>query len=470
MQVPIINGVYADSASPDFRTSYPRNYVPVPKDTGISGGYLRPADGIEAVGTGPGVDRGGINWNGVVYRVMGSKLCRVDVDGVATTLGDVGSDGRQVTMDYSAERLAIASAGSLFYWDGSALVQVTDVDLGLVLDVMHLAGYFITTDGTHIVVTELTDPTSINPLKYGSAEVDSDPILAVDRLRNEAYALGRYTIEAFQNVGGENFPFQRIDGAQVMKGVIGTHAYTELSDTFYFMGSGRKEAPAVYVMTPGSAQKISTREVDLILGEFTEEQLSGAVMETRVEKHHQHVMLHLPDRCMVFDVTASQALGSPVWFQLDSGVVSRARYRARNLVWAYDRWNVGDPTSPALGVYTSATAAHYGQTVGWEFGVQVLYAEGNDAIVHDMELVALTGRVPLGTDPVVWTSYSHDGETWSLERAVGVGKIGERGKRIAWRHQGRLRNWRVQRFRGSSDAPIAPVRLELQLEPLRLKG
>lgn len=470
MQVPIISGIYTDSQSPDFRTSYPRNLVPVPKDSGISGGYLRPADGIVSVGSGPGVDRGGISWRGVVYRVMGTKLCRVDVDGTVTVLGDVGGDGGQVTLDYSAERLAIASGGNLFYWDGTTLVQVTDIDIGNVEDVMHLAGYFMTTDGTHLIVTELTDPTSVNPLKYGSAEVDSDRIMAVDRLRNEAYALGRHTIEAFQNVGGEFFPFQRIDGAQVMKGVIGTYAYTELSDTFYFMGSGRKEAPAVYVMVPGSAQKISTREIDQIIAEFTEEQLSGVVMETRVEKNHQHVMVHLPDRCMVYDVTASQALSSPVWFQLDSGSVTSARYRARNFVWAYDRWNVGDPTSPILGVMSSELSTHHGSSIGWEFGSQVLYNDGNDAQVHDIELVCLPGRVPLGADPVVWTSYSHDGQTWSQELPISAGKQGDREKRIAWRRQGRMRQWRLQRFRGTSDAHLAVSRLELQLEPLKVKG
>lgn len=68
MQIPILSGTFAD-VSPDYRTSYPRNLVPVPKDTGVSEGYLRPADGIVALGTGPGVDRGGINWNGVLYRV-----------------------------------------------------------------------------------------------------------------------------------------------------------------------------------------------------------------------------------------------------------------------------------------------------------------------------------------------------------------------------------------------------------------
>jgi len=214
MQIPILNGIFADNG-PDLRTSYPVNLVPVPKQSGISAGFLRPGDGIVANGTGPGIDRGGINWNGVCYRVMGTKLVTVSSNGAVTVLGDVGGPiNTLVTMDYSFDRLAIASGGRLYYWNSAlGLVQVTDPDLGVVLDVVWVDGYFMTTDGTNLIVTELSDPTQVNPLKYGSSEVDPDPVVALLKLRNEVYALNRNTIEVFDNVGGEFFPFQRIDGA-----------------------------------------------------------------------------------------------------------------------------------------------------------------------------------------------------------------------------------------------------------------
>lgn len=469
MQVAILSGIYAEGASPDFRTSYPRNLVPVPKETGISGGYLRPADGVADAGSGPGICRGGINWNGALYRVLGTKLCRVGADGLVTDLGDVGSGG-QVTMDYSFDRLAVASGGRLYYWDGTTLTQVTDPDLGTVVDMQYISGYFMTTDGENLIVTELADPTQVDPLKYGSAEIDPDPVLAIDELRTEAYAFGRYSIEVFQNVGGTGFPFRRIDGAQVMKGVVGTHAYNALQDTFVFVGSGRGEAPGVYQMVPGNVAKVSTREVDEILAGFTEAQLSVTAVETRVDKHHQHVLIHLPDRCIVYDAMASKTMGVPVWFVLDSGLLHPSTYRARHFVWCYDRWNVADPLSARLGRMTPDVSTHYGAEIGWEFGTAVMYAEGLGAIVHDIELVTLPGRVALGMSPVVWTSHSDDGATWSQERPTPAGRQGQRAKRIAWRRQGQLRHWRVQRFRGTSDAHLSVVRLEVQIEPLNTKA
>lgn len=464
MQIPILNGIYVDQVA-DFRTSYPRNLVPVPKQTGISEGFLAPADGLQKDGDGPGIDRGAFNWKGQMYRVMGSKLCRIAADSSLLVLGDVGGSG-PVTMDESFDVLGIVSNGKLWYWDGTTLTSLDDPDAGTVIDARWIAGYWLITDGTTIAVTELNNRYEVNPLKYGSAEVDPDPIMAVDELRNEAYALGRYTIEVFQNVGGSNFPFQRIDGALVTRGIIGTHAYCQVGSTFAFLGSGKKEAPAVYLMASGDTQKLSTAEIDKILSGYTEAQLSTVVMEVRVYENHTSILMHLPDVCWVYDLSASSAVGEPVWYSQTSSVVGPGTYRARGLCWCYDRWNVGDPTGTAYGRFTQDTMEHYGQVVGWEFGTLIVYNEGQGAIVHELELVGTPGRVAFGANPVIWTSYSLDGETWSQERATAAGKQGERNKRIAWRKLGKMRLYRMQRLRGTSDARMSFARLEAQFEAL----
>jgi hypothetical protein len=471
MQVPILSGIKADQYG-EFREALPRNLVPVPMPQGISKGHLRPADGIVAFATGQGVDRGGIRWNDRCYRVSGSKLIRVDSSGSVQVLGDVGA-GDPVSMDYSFDRLAIASGGSLYYCTGASVQQVTDPDLGRVYDVIWQAGYFVTTDGTSIVVTDLSDPTSVNPLHYGSSEADPDPVMALGKLGLEIYALNRFSIEAFENVGGTGFPFQRIDSAHVSRGIIGRRAFCRMSDTFFFLGGGRGdsgvEPPSVYAMTPGNSEPIATREIDTILQSYTEAQLADVVMEARVERGHQSVHIHLPDRCLVYDLGASKALQQPVWYTLDSGVMEPAQYRGRGFVWCYDRWIVGDPSSAAIGVYSKDTSEHFGQVIGWEFGTMAVYAGGNDAIVLELELAALPGRVAFGKDPVIWTSYTLDGETWSQERAISCGKQGERQKRLMWRNQGKLSHYRMQKFRGTSDARVTFAALEMQIEPLQTR-
>jgi hypothetical protein len=466
MQIPIVNGIYTDN-TPELRTSYPVNLVPVPKQSGISNGFLRPGDGIVSNGTGPGIDRGGINWQGELYRVMGTKLVEINSAGTVTVLGDVGGPINQlVTFDYSFDELAIASGGRLYYWDGSTLTQVTDPDLGVVLDVVWVDGYFMTTDGEFLIVTELSNPLSVNPLKYGSSEVDPDPVVALLKLRNEIYALNRNTIEVFDNVGGELFPFARIDGAQIQKGCVGTQACCVFIERIAFLGSGRNEAPGIYVGAAAVTEKISTQEIDILLLDYTEAQLALVKLEARNDKNHQHLYVHLPDRTVVYDASASQALQTPVWFTLTTTLLGFAQYRARNLVWVYDKWTVGDPQSSNIGYLVQDIGSHWGQQIRWEFGTLIVYNESNGAIFNELELVSLTGSIALGKNPQISTSYSLDGKTYSQEKFISVGTIGNTKKRLAWFQQGHMRNWRIQRFRGDSDAHVSYVRLEAQIEAL----
>lgn len=466
MQIPILNGIYTDNG-PDFRTAYPVNLAPVPLANGIADGFLRPADGIIANGAGPGIDRGGINYDGVCYRVMGSKLVSISSTGVVTILGDVGNDNKNVTLDYSFDRLVIASNLNLFYWSPSlGLAQVTDPDLGVVLDTVWVDGYYMTTDGEFLVVTDLSDPFAVNPLKYGSSEVDPDPVVALLKLRNEIYALNRHTIEVFDNVGGDLFPFQRIDGAQIEKGVVGTHACCIYLETCAFLGGGFNEAPGIYLGANATANKISTQEIDTILLDYTEDQLSGVKLEARNERAHQYLYIHLPDRTLVFDGEATKALNQPVWFILTSSLVDYSQYRAQNFVWCYNKWLVGDPASSAIGYFDINVSTHWGANVRWEFGTTIIYNEGRGAIIQNLELVSLTGSVAFGTDPTINTSYSTDGQTWSQQKFINIGTAGERAKRLVWFQQGWMRNWRIQRFQGTSQAHMSFTRLEAAIEPL----
>ena len=478
MQIPILSGIFSDN-TPELRTSYPVNFVPVPKQSGISNGFLRPGDGIVANGTGPGIDRGGINWQGNLYRVMGTKLVEIDSAGTVTILGDVGGPITElVTFDYSFDVLAIASGGRLYYWipvnttatlvwnpTAPILRQVTDPDLGVVLDVVWVDGFFMTTDGQSLIVTELTNPMSVNPLKYGSSEVDPDPVVALLKLRNEVYALNRNTVEVFDNIGGELFPFARIDGAQLQKGVIGTQGCCVFIERIAFLGGGRNEAPGIYIGAAATTQKVSTQEIDNILLQYSEAQLALVKLEARNDKAHQHLYVHLPDQTLVYDAAASEALQTPVWFTLVSTLNGFAQYRARNMVWAYDKWLVGDPQSSNIGYLVQDTGHHWGQQVRWEFGTLIVYNESNGAIFNRLELVSLTGSVAIGKNPQISTSYSVDGKAYSQDRSISVGTTGS-NKRLTWFQQGHMRNWRIQRFRGDSDAHVSFIRLEAQIEPL----
>jgi hypothetical protein len=467
MQIPILNGIYSDFNA-NLRISYPKNMFPVPKNSGVSEGYLRPAYGIVPWNTNcSGICRGAINWNGTLYRVMGEYLVRYDKLGVETVIGSVGADNTPVTMDYSFDRLAIASASKFYYYDGVTLTQVTDPDLGIVKDFIWVDGYFMTTDGEFLVITELNNPEQVDPLKYGSSEVDPDPIVAIKKLINEPYAINRYSIESFDNVGGSGFPFRRIDGAKINRGAIGTHACCIYgSDSIAFLGGGRNESTAIWLAAGGSSAKLSTHEIDIIISQYSEEVLSQVELESVYDNNHLFLLIHLPDKTLVYDQSASSTIGEPAWHILSSTAFGENKYRARHFTRYYNKWIVGDTESNSIGYIDKSISTHWGEDIGWEFSTVILYNMNNSAIFHSLELTALTGRSEYGINPVIWTSYSKDGLTWSQERPIQVGKRGNYDKRIIWFNQGVLDTMRIQKFRGLSDSFLSILRLEANLEAL----
>ena len=461
VQVPILSGIVADGA--DFRTAFPVNLVPVPKSTGISEGYLRPAEGIITIANGGGANRGGYRWRGVHYRVMGNSLLAVAANGTFTTVGFIdGADW--TTFDESFDYLAINGGGKLYLYNGTTLTQVTDPDLGTSLDMVWVNGYFVSTDGAFLISSDINDPFSFNILRYESSEISPDPVVALQTLRNEIYALNRYTIEVFGAVQnpGTGFPFARIEGAQIMKGAVGSRACCEFMQALAFVGGGTNDPPSVWLGQSAQAAKLATRDIDAILREYTDTVLSTVVMESRPDLGHEFLYIHLPDQTLVYDGAASAALQQPIWHILKSD----AGYRARGFVWCYNQWNVADPFGTMIGKLTGDVGSHYGGHIGWEFATPIAYNEGRGAQVHDMELVALAGDIALGDDPLIATSYTLDGETWSQPRYVRAGRQGERTKRLTWTRQGMFMNWRVQRFQGDTRAHLSFARLEVQMEPL----
>lgn len=460
--IPLLSGISATETA-DFNIDYPRNLEPVPTDSGISKGYLRSTAGASLFAEGPGIDRGGINWNESLYRVMGTKLVQVTALGAVTVLGDVGGDGPAV-LDYGFDRLAIASGGKLYYWDGATLVQVTDTDLGTVVDMLWMTGYYVTTDGTYIIVTDLSDPTAVNPLKYGSAEEDPDMVVGLFKLRGELFAIGRYTIQPFDNTGGSLFPFSAIPTATIPVGAVGPHAKCAFYQTLAFTGSGRDEGLAVYLLDGGNALKISTRAIDDELAKVVDPE--SITMESRMSRDERRLLIHLPDKTLVYMANATRISGQPVWYIAASGLAMDQQYRLQNAVLCYGKWICGDTANAQLGELDEGVATQFGDGVGWQFDTMLIWNQTAGAIVHELELSGLPGRGGTGR-PVAFLSTSRDGETWSMERSSGIGRAGERTKRMQFQPHKRIRNYLGLRFRGNSDALAGFAGLDAKIEPLR---
>ncbi len=464
VQVNFLQGTFA-TQSGELGASLPINRDPIILDVGLSKISLRMAPGIVQLGAGlPGErDRGGLVWEGVHYRVLGSNLCTVAADGTVTVLGQIGNDDRPVVLDNSFDRLAICSDGALYYWDGATLTQVTDEDLGVSRDVVFLGGYWLSTDGTFIVASTLGNPFLWGPLRYGSAELDPDPVIGLARLRGELLTFGRFTLQVFKNVGGVGFPFANIPSASVERGAVGRDAIAYFVQTVAFVGGGKNEALGVHLATGGGTVKISTRQVEDALSLLTEAQSAELELESVVELDDDKLLLHLPDFTYVYFRRASEAAGEPIWCRRAAGSMMGRPYSTRRYV-LYEGRYVGGDENGRLGYWDYTTALQFGEVAGWQFDTLALVNPDGRAMVHDVTLKGAFGYA--GATGQVFRSFSFDGRNWSTERAAAVGRRGETTRMLQWRNGVRVDDWVIFRFRGADDGFASFSSLDLRIEPL----
>lgn len=463
-QVSIVSGIYVKGA--DYRQSYPVNYYPAVMSNGISKAYLRPSPGLVQFSTAPGADRGGLEFRGELYRVSGSRLIKVSPNAVVTDLGYIPGSGR-VSIARGFDRFCIVTAGKGFYYiPESGLVEITDPNFSMATDVVFLDGYFVFTDGDFIFPAELSDPLTFDPIKFGSAEIDSDPIQSLEVVRNELHAVGSTTVEIYQNVGGAGFPFQRVKGAVITKGSVGRNAAVEIEDGLFFVGGGREEAPSVYIGGGGSARRISTDEIDKLLQEYTPQQLATITIDTYSSEGCYFVAINVPDKTLCFDIWSSATAGMPLWHIRTAAGEGDTPWRCSQPVRVYGKWIGGDPNTGRLCEIRNDVATEYGEVVFREFSTPLSFVDGNGFIVHEMKIFGIPAPTQLAVNPKMSISISKNGVEYGTERWVMSGKRGDHNYSPVWRKIGRADKTMTARFRVVNDSLFTPSRLEARVEQL----
>lgn len=429
------------------------NWIPTAAESGaLSQNRLAQPLGLkELVDSGLGVNRGGLVMAGVPYFVNGTSLISVSASNVVTNHGTIVGTSR-VSMATNGRYLVIVVPGSTCYaYDNLnlTLLPITDIDFRLSSSVVFKDGYFVfsSSDGTVFFNSALNDPFAFDALDFGSAEINPDKITGLHVNHNELFVAGYDTIELFQNVGGSGFPFQRIAGANIQKGVRAPFSMVEFDNTFCFVGGGLNEKPAVWkVSGSSSAAKISTDAIDREIQKFTSDEIENAFALTFSDRGQFLALFTfestvIPSRTFVYNATASAYSGGNVWFELQTGVTDN-RFRVQSICHAYGKLIVGDSLSGKIGQLDYNTLDYYGSEI-WRRSITAPFAnEGLPIFAGTFEATFESG-VGLtsgnGSDPQVVMDYSDTGgRTFTDGVSRSIGKIGEYGQRSVWTRQGRF--------------------------------
>ena len=462
VQIPLIKGDKI-GVETDYRDALPVNFYAVAREIHGVGGYMIEYPGLTQLADGSGIDRGA-NYNERLsqqYRVSGTKLISVSATGVVTELGDIpgASQARMIGL-YSFNTQGIIADGRFFLYDPvGGFEEVVDADLGSPIDGIWVDGYYFLTDGEYIYHTDLTDETSIDPLKFATAEFMPDPSLGISTTQdNKVMVWGRYTLEYFVNRATTNFAFQRVETRAQKIGIVATHAKCDSGGNYYICGGYRDGAVGIYLVTIGSSQKVSTREIDKIIKQYTEPELSDMRMECRTEDDTTFVLVHLPSETLCFNESIAAAIGKPVaWSILKTGTGLQAHRAINGVMDARTaEWVYGDKNNANIGVLDHSVCTQYDEIAESILYTPVINLETMS--VDEIELETIPGFTA-SLDATVAMSITYNGITYGTESWEMYGAPADYGKRFIKRRLGYCSDWMGFKFRAASRSRMAFAKL-----------
>jgi hypothetical protein len=469
-QLPITNGFYVSNSLPISAQECTNWYVVVEGAPALAQETLRGTPGIEQVETSGVVlqaNRGAHTMAGVPYFVNGGKLYRLDQTATIPAevydlveLGTIAGTARVSMADNGTQLMVLVPGGNGYIYNHvtDTFSQITDLDFdanGNPQFVVFVDGYFVcSTDTKKFIVSAINDGLSWNALDYGTAESDPDVIVAPIVFKNQLFISGSQTFEAFQNIGGSDFPFQRT-GLFLDKGVFAPYSLITTQDTFMWVGGGINESPSIWAFAGNSTQKISSVAIDFILKSLTNDQLANIYSWAYSQNGAYFVAFALPNSTLVYDHASKR------WHERKSYYDNQLfGYRISGMTQAYNHVFCGDQIDGRIGKINPDLFTEYGNNIIRTVATQPFQNNMQSIFVPSIELTVESGVGNTDSvDPVIAMDRSNDGKTWSDQRLRKIGKVGEYNRRAIWRRNGRASRFEVFRFTLSD--PVKPVIIQL---------
>ena len=317
-------------------------------------------------------------------------------------------------------------------------------------------GYYFLTDGEYVYHTDISNEEAIDPLKYATAEFMPDDSLGVAKTQdNKAVVFGRYSIEYFTDIASTNFAFRRLDTRAQKIGIVATHAKCEFGGSFYIVGGRKEEAISIHKIDLGSSTKIATREVDLLIEQYTESDLSDIRVECRKEGDIGIIQFNFPDFTLCFNTTMAAKYGLDLaWTVIKSDVAGDDNYKGINGVFdpRIAKWIYGDKTSATLGELDYTTAQHYGEDVEWILYTPFMYLETFSIDMIDFKTIP---GFNIADDAQIALSATFDGISYSMEQWFTYSEPLEYDKRFIIYNLGHVPNFIGLKLRGVSSSRMS---------------
>lgn len=429
--IDIVDESYTSRSLP-LSAQVSRNLYPEIVKTGKTSSALHSFPGKKLFSTGSGANRGLHTWSGSVYAVNGTSLYKIDSSGTQTSLGSISGTARCVFAG-SASYLYIVSNGLVWRTDGTTVSSVTDSDLESPNSVAFLNSTLIY-DGNdgRFVTSDPGDGSAVDSLNYATAEALPDDLVRVYVFNQQLYLMGESSIEPWYNSGVGSPPFDRIEGGISQIGISGTYAVTNTDKALYFLGSDK----TAYRLEGYAPVQISTIAINHAIENYSD--TSDCFAYSLKLEGMSFVVFQFPTA----NKTWAYVEESNAWIELSSGVTG-GRDVANGYTYAYNKHLVSDYQNGNLyeldlNTYDDNGSTYIRERVLKPFSSIDLGAPGKRVTISKVELIIETGvglATGQGVAPVFMMSISTDGKTWSEEKQVSPGVLGDYTKKVEYYKQ-----------------------------------
>lgn len=471
MKTPFLGAAY-ELVSPNAAADRCINLYPeaIPQG-GKESGCMYRCPGLDLLVTvGDGPVRGLWQFGNYGYVVSGINLYRIDTAYNVEYLGMVGGVG-PVSMVDNGIQLAVVAEPEMFIYNAVTNVfsQVTDPDFPGALRVDYVDGYFvfIEPDSQRWWQTQLLDGTSVDPTEFASAEGSPDDLTSIIVDHREVWLFGTNSTEVWQDVGGADFAFQRIQGAFIETGCAAPFSVAKMDNTVFWLSLDRRGQGIVYRANGYMPQRVSTHAIEYAISTYSD--VSDAIAYTYQDRGHSFYVLTFPtgNATWVFDVATN------LWHErayMTPSTAELGRHRSNCYMFFNGVHVVGDYENGNLYALSPDVYDDNGSAQKWLRAWRALPTGANNlnrTFQHSLQLDCQSGvglTTGQGSDPQAILRWSDDGgHTWSNEHWRSMGAVGEYGRRVIWRRLGsteKIRD-RVYEVSGTDPVPITLIGAEL---------
>ena len=445
-----------DASNPQANSGRLINLYREPVQAGGRTGYaLRSVPGVSAfVDLGRSIMRAMTIVDGVAYAVCGGRLFSVTENGVVTNIGAI-TDSAETTIAGNNGNVTIAAGGTYYLWNGSTLTTPSMGNLTYARSVCYIGGYTVLTGGNAssdrlIQWSGLATPGTMPGTSFASSETTDEPVIRAVTV-NE-------TLVVFKATGHEVWRVTGEAGANALELIVGSHVEIGLQSfnalTLFPNGAALVSSDGRVSVWSGGLQVISTPAVHTAVERFGPDRMF--YYEAR---GHGFICITFKDSpAWCYDIATLE------WHERAEGT-EIAPWSAKGTVklnghWVagYDNGKIGvfSPIPQEFGGYLSRRAYSPMVSPGKRFIVSLIelfahvgheaYPSGNLTWESDgsyLSQLALSLTVSPGPevgDPDVSLQLSHDGVTFGVERARGLGAVGAYWNRLVYRNLGQFRS------------------------------